>query len=100
MDNLEPVQFRPVLQILVIITDLRLYRMLPALVHRRIYRVEDAADQDRPPYQLSTVAARHVLDPAESEIGPRTGAIVKKFEFPGHPVPSAAHLLGARQCKA
>jgi hypothetical protein len=40
--------------------------MLTALIYRRIDGVENAADQDGPPYQFGAMAARDVFDLAES----------------------------------
>src|ERR1700691_1712698 len=82
--DLEAVKFCPVAEVLHVIFRLDWNRLGAALVHRRIDRVEQPADQDRPPDQISIVAQRDVLDLGESQIGPRTRAVVEKFELLRH----------------
>src|SRR5262249_28295767 len=56
------------------------HRLFALRVDARIDRVEDAADQDRPPYDLLAELGRQRLDVVESEIGPGTGTVEEEFD--------------------
>src|SRR6266849_8949263 len=84
MADLDAVQMGPVLQVLLIVAGLGLHRIGAHLVDRRVDGVEDAADEDRLPYEVGAMAARDIFDFGESQVGPRTRAVVEKFEYLSH----------------
>src|SRR5712692_3772469 len=82
--DLEAVKLRPVAQILDVVFGLDRDRFGAALVDRRIDRVEQPAHQNRPPDKLRVMALRDVFNLAKRQVGPRTGAVVKKLELLRH----------------
>ena len=82
--DLEPVIARPVLHVLGHVFLLGRDALLAELVHRRIDRVEDPADQNGPPLQVGRVLLTQPVDSGKGQIRPGAGIVIKKFYPSSH----------------